>query len=107
MHVVVIGGTGHVGTYLVPRLVEAGHEVVSVRRGERKPYQPHAAWAHVRQHVVDRTSEEAAGSFGRTIATLQPQVVIDLTCYALESATQLVNSLRGRVQHLLHCGTIW
>src|SRR5262249_23659088 len=44
---------------------------------------------------------------GRTIATLQPQVVIDLTCYALESATQLVNALRGRVQHLLHCGTIW
>ena len=28
--VVVIGGSGHVGTYLVPRLVEAGHEVVIV-----------------------------------------------------------------------------
>jgi uncharacterized protein YbjT (DUF2867 family) len=29
MRVVVIGGTGHVGTYLVPRLVARGHEVVS------------------------------------------------------------------------------
>ena len=28
--VVVIGGSGHVGTYLVPRLVSAGFEVVSV-----------------------------------------------------------------------------
>ena len=30
--VVLIGGTGHVGTYLVPRLVEAGHDVVVVSR---------------------------------------------------------------------------
>ena len=29
MRVVIIGGSGHVGTYLVPRLVEAGHEVVN------------------------------------------------------------------------------
>jgi tetracycline resistance efflux pump len=27
MRVVIIGGTGHVGTFLVPRLVMAGHEV--------------------------------------------------------------------------------
>ncbi|HIQ05374.1 MAG TPA: NAD(P)-dependent oxidoreductase [Anaerolineae bacterium] len=33
MRVVIIGGTGHVGTYLVPRLVEAGHEVISLSRG--------------------------------------------------------------------------
>ena len=33
--VVIIGGSGHVGTYLVPRLVEAGHEVVNVTRGQR------------------------------------------------------------------------
>ena len=30
MRVVIIGGSGHVGTYLAPRLVEAGHEVVNV-----------------------------------------------------------------------------
>ena len=38
--VVIIGGSGHVGTYLVPRLVEAGFDVVNVSRGERQPYQP-------------------------------------------------------------------
>ena len=31
--VVVIGATGHIGTYLVPRLVMAGHDVVAVSRG--------------------------------------------------------------------------
>jgi nucleoside-diphosphate-sugar epimerase len=42
--VVIIGGSGHVGTYLVPRLVEAGFDVVNVARGKREPYSPHAAW---------------------------------------------------------------
>ncbi|MBW8788837.1 MAG: NAD(P)-dependent oxidoreductase, partial [Rhizobium leguminosarum] len=32
MRVLVIGATGHVGTYLVPRLVEAGHDVVTISR---------------------------------------------------------------------------
>ena len=40
MRVVIIGGSGHVGTYLVPRLVEAGLEVVAVSRGRSEPYQP-------------------------------------------------------------------
>ena len=31
--VVVIGATGHIGTYLVPRLVDRGHEVIAVSRG--------------------------------------------------------------------------
>ena len=43
MRVVIIGGSGHVGTYLVPRLIEAGHEVVAVSRNQRQPYEPHAA----------------------------------------------------------------
>jgi uncharacterized protein YbjT (DUF2867 family) len=43
MRVVVIGGSGHVGTFLVPQLVEAGHEVVSISRDQREPYQFHPA----------------------------------------------------------------
>jgi nucleoside-diphosphate-sugar epimerase len=41
--VVIIGGSGHVGTYLAPRLVSAGFEVVSVSRGEHAPYQANGA----------------------------------------------------------------
>ncbi len=37
--VVVIGATGHIGTYLVPRLVCGGHEVIAMSRGAREPYQ--------------------------------------------------------------------
>jgi len=95
MRVVIIGGTGHIGTYLVPRLVEAGHAVKCVSRGLRGPYAPHLAWEQVEQVVMDRAAEEASGNFGCRIAQLEPDAVIDITCYKLESARQLVDGLRG------------
>lgn len=107
MRVVMIGGSGHVGTYLAPRLVESGHEVLNISRRQREPYQPHAAWTQVQQVVIDRAAAEADGSFGAQIAALNPDAVIDMICFTLESAQQLVEALRGRVRHFLHCGTIW
>jgi nucleoside-diphosphate-sugar epimerase len=105
--VIIIGGSGHVGTYLVPRLVEAGHDVVNVSRGARSPYQPNGAWRQVRTVVADRDAEDAAGTFGPRIAALDPDIVIDMISFTLESTQHLIESLRGRVQHVLHCGTIW
>src|SRR4051812_6196112 len=107
MRVVIIGGSGHVGTYLVPRLVEAGHEVIAISRGQREPYQTHAAWNSVRQIQMDRDAGDKAGTFGRAVRDLKPDVVIDMICFTLDSAKQLVDALRGQVQHFLHCGTIW
>jgi len=107
MNVIVIGGKGHVGTYLVPRLVEAGHTVVNVSRGQARPYSAHAAWARVRDVQIDRDAAERTGDFGDRIAALGGDVVIDMICFTLESAQQLVEALRGKVQHFLHCGTIW
>jgi nucleoside-diphosphate-sugar epimerase len=107
MRVIVIGGTGHIGTYLSPRLVEAGHDVVCVSRGQREPYRAHSAWEKITQVQLERAAEEAQATFGQRIAELHPVAVIDLTCYTVESARQLVDALRGRIQHFLHCGTIW
>ena len=78
MRVVVIGGKGHVGTYLIPRLVEAGHTVINVSRGEHSPYQPHPAWQQVRQVTIDRAAAEADGNFGELIRALDGDVVIDM-----------------------------
>ena len=107
MRIVVIGGSGHVGTYLVPRLLEAGHEVVSISRGQREPYQVHPAWHCVEQVALDREVEEAEGTFGERVLGLEPDVVVDMICFTPASARQLVEALRGRISHLLHCGTIW
>jgi nucleoside-diphosphate-sugar epimerase len=107
MRVTVIGGTGHVGGYLVPRLVAAGHDVTVVTRGKSAPYREHGAWRRVGMVVADREAEEGAGTFGARIAGLDPDVVIDMICFTEESARHLVEAVRGRVGHLLHCGTIW
>lgn len=107
MQIVVIGGTGHIGTYLVPELVRRGHRVTVLTRGGRTPYQQDGAWSQVELVTADRTAEESAGTFGDRVAALAPDVVIDLICFTPDSARQLVEALRGKVEHLLHCGTIW
>ena len=107
MRVVVIGGSGHIGTYLIPRLVVTGHEVISISRGEREPYLPDTAWRSAQRIKIDREKEETSGGFGRQIAELKSDVVIDLICFTPASAQHLVEALRGSVQHFLHCGTIW
>jgi nucleoside-diphosphate-sugar epimerase len=91
----------------VPRLVAAGHHVIAATRGAREPYQPHRAWDKVERVTIDRSSEEAAGTFGDRIAALEPDVVIDLICFTRASAQHLVESLEERDPLLLHCGTIW
>jgi nucleoside-diphosphate-sugar epimerase len=107
MKVTIIGGTGHVGTYLVPGLVLAGHEVTCVSRRNREPYTPHAAWKSVRQVIIDREEAERQGTFGEQILRLGADIVIDMICFTPESAGQLAEALEGSVQHFLHCGTIW
>jgi nucleoside-diphosphate-sugar epimerase len=107
MRTVVIGGTGHVGTYLCPRLVEAGHDVVAVSRGRREPYRSHGAWDSVELVELDREAREADGTFGDEIASLEPDVVVDMICFERDQAEHLVESLEGEVRQYLNCGTIW
>jgi nucleoside-diphosphate-sugar epimerase len=107
MRVVIIGGSGHIGTYLIPMLAELGHEVINVTRGQRQPYVPHASWKHIKQIEADRDVEDQDGTFARRIADLKPDVVVDLICFTESSAAQMVEALRGKIQHFLHCGTIW
>ena len=107
MKCIVIGGTGHIGTYLIPRLVDLGAEITVVSRQQREPYQPNGAWKYVKQVSLDREALEKQNTFGEKIRELNPDVVIDLICFTPESNQQLVDALRGHVQHFLHCGTIW
>ncbi|MVA74864.1 NAD-dependent epimerase/dehydratase family protein [Auraticoccus sp. F435] len=107
MDIVVIGGTGHIGSFLVPRLVRGGHAVVTVQRGTRQPYVDDDAWDDVRRVVLDREQAEADGTFAGAVADLGADVVVDLTCFTEASARHLLDALVGRVSHLVHCGTLW
>jgi len=107
MRIAVVGATGHIGSYLVPSLVRAGHEVVALSRGTRDPYHPDPAWDRVERLVVDRDAEDREGTFGARMADLRADAVVDLVCFTPDSAQQLVDALRGTGTELLHCGTIW
>ncbi|WP_350016348.1 NAD(P)-dependent oxidoreductase [Rhodanobacter sp. IGA1.0] len=105
--IIVIGGSGHIGAYLIPALVEQGHDVVNVSRGQSGKYRPHAAWQSVEQVTLDRTAEERSGTFASRMAGLRPDIVVDLISFDLPGTQSLVHALRGKVEHFLHCGTIW
>ena len=107
MRVVLIGGTGHIGTFLVPRLVNAGHDVIVASRGKREPYVANPAWNAIRRIEIDREAEDAAGTFGSRIAALDADAVVDFICFTPSSAQQIVDALRPRQTLLLHCGTMW
>ena len=80
MKIVVTGGSGHIGTYLVPMLVNAGHEVVSVTRGQANPYVSDPAWQRVETVQLDRQQDP---EFAEKIAALDPDVVVDLISFTL------------------------
>src|SRR6201991_179260 len=107
MRIVVIGGSGHIGSFLIPRLVRAGHDVINISRGQRSSYLDDPSSQQVRHVAADREAEDRDGTFPNRVAALRPDVVVDLICFTLDSATALVERLRGETGHLLHCGTIW
>jgi nucleoside-diphosphate-sugar epimerase len=107
MKTVVIGATGHIGTHLVPRLIQAGHEVICISRGKSAPYENTGIWKEVRMVNVDRVQEDREGTFGERVAGLKADVVVDLICLTEDSARQIVQGIEGRAGLYLCCGTIW
>ena len=107
MRIAVIGATGHIGTWLVPMLVARGHDVTAVSRSQRQPYHAFDGWAQARRVHADRSALEKEGGFGRFIAGLECDAVIDLICFDVDSAQQIVGAIRDRVTFFAHCGTLW
>ena len=107
MKIVIIGGTGHIGTFLVPRLITQGHEVTVVSRQGKPRYHSNDIWSKANFISIDRDTLEKKGEFGNTIAALNAEVVVDLICFDLEKCRHLTDALKGKVAHFLHCGTIW
>ncbi|WP_256672307.1 NAD(P)H-binding protein [Pseudomonas sp. ANT_J12] len=49
MHVLVTGGTGHIGSYIIPELIAAGHEVTGLARSDKSAAALIALGAKVRR----------------------------------------------------------
>jgi nucleoside-diphosphate-sugar epimerase len=107
MRIVVIGGSGHVGSFLVPRLVRAGHQVVNLSRGKSQPYVVDEAWRECSRFSSTATPQRPTGTFADRVVALHADAVIDMMGFTLTSTVALLEELRGHTGHLLHCGSIW
>ncbi len=110
----VTGASGHIGSYLVPRLVEKGYEVHAVSRGIKKPYTDgSSAWDKVIHHTVDRRSEDGAARLGELLSELEPDVFCDLISFKkTEVEASLLPILTSKPEaaskmHVVQIGTAW
>lgn len=88
MKVLVIGGTGFIGSYVVRALIAQGHELAILHRGTTKIELP-----------VDVKciygSREGLGQARPEIARFGPDVVLDVIPYTEQQAKDLVGACRG------------
>ncbi|HVD59379.1 MAG TPA: NAD(P)-dependent oxidoreductase, partial [Gemmatimonadaceae bacterium] len=107
VRIVIVGATGHIGTWLVPKLVRRGHDVIAVSRGVRAPYHDFVERRDAQRVVLNRDALEHDRSFGPAIAAFGADTVIDLISFTIDSTTQIVDALRNGVGLFIHCGTLW
>jgi nucleoside-diphosphate-sugar epimerase len=99
MRALVIGGTGFIGQFVVPRLVDAGHDVAVLQRPESaKPVPKGARSVRGDRHDLSR----AAG----TLRAFAPDVVIDLILSSGRQAATLVEIFRGYASRVVVASSI-
>jgi nucleoside-diphosphate-sugar epimerase len=107
MKTVVLGGSGHIGSYLVPKLINAGHNVINISRGKSKPYKDDFRWNEVEQIIIDR-EKEPKEVFDKKISALNADIVIDLINFTLDDTKSMVNVLKNtNISHYIYCSSIW
>lgn len=98
MKIVVIGGTGHVGNFMVPMLVEAGNDVVVVGSG-RTPLPEGDVWQRVEYLVCNVGDAEDV----KKLSAVAAEVVIDMT----GQIGNIYNELKTVSKHFVACGSLW
>ena len=105
MKAIVIGACGHIGTYLVPMLVEAGYETIAISRGMKEPYEAHPAWERAIRVKMDRNNEPM---FAQKIADMGADVVVDLINFRVQDTMDMVAALsESGCKHYLYCSSCW
>ena len=105
MKVIVIGAARHIGTYLVPMLVNAGYDTVAITRKMSAPYEDAPAWHTVQRVLIDRENDPG---FIEKIKSMQPDIIIDLVNFNIEETKKIVENFQGtNLSHYLYCSSCW
>ena len=94
MRVLIIGGTGFIGSYVLRRLLGEGHSVAVFHRGQSGSDLPRDA---LRITGDRRRLADYGGQFDR----FGPQVVLDMIPYVEEDARALTATFRGKVERVV------
>lgn len=92
MKILVIGGTGFIGHFAVPRLQQAGHDLTVFHRGNR------AIPEDLRQIVGDRNR---LADYREQFAREKFDVVVDFVVSSARQAQRLMETLRGITQRVI------
>ena len=87
MKIGIVGGSGNISQPIVKLLLEQGHEVVCVNRGERRAIHPDARLIKIDRH--DRAAFEGLMQAEKFDAA------IDMICFNAEDAASSVRAFRG------------
>jgi nucleoside-diphosphate-sugar epimerase len=99
MNILVIGGTGFIGPYVVQQLVEEGHEVCLFHRGLTSA---HAGSCDVPSPVRFIHGErEKLRDFRAQLQAFAPEIVLDMIPFSEEDALTVVDALGGITQRLV------
>jgi nucleoside-diphosphate-sugar epimerase len=94
MRILVIGGTGFIGSHVIKRLVEDSHDVAVFHRGETQADLPRAA-----QNIYGDRKDLA--QFAAEFKGFAPDVVLDVTPYVEQDAQTLMNMFRGHTRRVV------
>lgn len=105
MKVVVIGATGHIGTYLVPILVKNGYDTVAITRSMSMPYEDDPAWAHVERILIDRDRDS---DFIEKLKEIKPDIIVDLVNFNISETRKIVEAFKDSdLSQYLYCSSCW
>jgi nucleoside-diphosphate-sugar epimerase len=99
MRILVIGGTGHIGGFLVPELLSHGFDVTVLSTG-RTPIPSSPIWKKARKVQLDYAST----LIQPREMDLEPEVVIDLPGHLGRVVEAFAETA---MEHLIACGSVW
>jgi nucleoside-diphosphate-sugar epimerase len=103
MKVLVIGGSGHIGSYLIPELIKAGHDVTALMRGNKVPY----GWSDdIFKKITVINTDRANFIEENRLSDLDVDVICDLIAYELESVKKITSQIKNGAFYL-QIGSIW
>jgi len=98
MKVLVIGGTGYIGTHTVEELVRRGHDVAVFARGQTLSRLP----ADARLIKGDRHRAEEIAA----LRTRRFDAIVDINAYTRAETQALINAFDGRIARFVHLSSL-